>query len=521
MTEELPTAERAAPEELAHRRMITLSIMLATIIQAIDGTIANVALPHMQGNLSAAQDQITWVLTSYIVAAGIGTPLTGWATDRYGLKRVFLISIAGFTIASVLCGMASSLAEIVLARTLQGFLGAALVPLSQAVLLDINPVSRHGQAMAMWGVGVMVGPILGPTLGGYLTDSWSWRWCFFINVPIGALAFYGVGRYIRHREPLRRQSFDTFGFVTLSLAIASLQLLLDRGQNNDWFSSTECWVELVVLVVSLTYFITHTALSPAGKSFFDYRLLRNSNYISGVLLIFFVGAIVFATRALVPTMLQTLFDYPVALAGLVTAPSGLGTMLAMLFVGRYVGRIDVRALVAAGFLVTAFSLWQMTRYDLDITQSAIVWPGVIQGIGMGLVFVPLSAATFATLSPEMRADGTAIYSLMRNIGSAVGIALVQVLLVRNTQVAHSSLVANLSAANPNPQHGPLAWGFNMAQPHALALLDDLVTRQAAMIAYIDDYMFMLVMTLLAIPLLLLIRSSNARPTMQVDPSALE
>lgn len=521
MTEETQTTERAAPEELAHRRMITLSIMLATIIQAIDGTIANVALPHMQGNLSAAQDQITWVLTSYIVAAGIGTPLTGWATDRYGLKRVFLVSIAGFTLASVLCGIAGSLAEIVLARTLQGFLGAALVPLSQAVLLDINPVSRHGQAMAMWGVGVMVGPILGPTIGGYLTDSWSWRWCFFINVPIGALAFYGVGRYIRHREPLRRQSFDTFGFVTLSLSIAALQLLLDRGQNNDWFSSIESWVELIVLVVSLSYFVTHTALSPAGKSFFDYRLLRNSNYISGVLLIFFVGAIVFATRALVPTMLQTLFDYPVALAGLVTAPSGLGTMLAMLFVGRYVARIDVRVLVAAGFLVTAFSLWQMTRYDLDLTQSAIVWPGVIQGIGMGLVFVPLSAATFATLSPEMRADGTAIYSLMRNIGSAVGIALVQVLLVRNTQIAHSSLVANLSAANPNPQHGPLAWGFNMAQPHALALLDDLVTRQAAMIAYIDDYMFMLVMTLLAIPLLFLIRSSNARPGMPVDPHALE
>jgi MFS transporter, DHA2 family, multidrug resistance protein len=521
VSETAPASERADPEEIAHRRMITLSIMLATIIQAIDGTIANVALPHMQGNLSAAQDQITWVLTSYIVASGIGTPLTGWATDRYGLKRVLLLSIAGFTLASVMCGIAGSLAEIVLARTLQGFLGAALVPLSQAVLLDINPVNRHGQAMAMWGVGVMVGPILGPTLGGYLTDSFSWRWVFFINVPIGALAFYGVGRYIRQRAPLRRQRFDAFGFVTLSLVIAALQLLLDRGQNNDWFESTESWVELIVLLVSLGYFITHTALSPAGKSFFDYRLLRNSNYISGVLLIFFVGAIVFATRALIPTMLQTLFDYPVALAGLVSAPSGIGTMLAMLFVGRYVGRIDVRVLVAVGFLITAFSLWQMTQYDLDMTQSAIIWPGVIQGIGMGLVFVPLSAATFATLSPEMRADGTAIYSLMRNIGSAVGIAMVQVLLVRNTQVAHSGLVANVSAANPNPQHGALAWGFDLAQPHALALLDDMVTRQAAMIAYLDDFKFMLWMTLLAIPLLLLIRRSKAAPRLEAESHALE
>jgi DHA2 family multidrug resistance protein len=501
--------------------MITLSIMLATIIQAIDGTIANVALPHMQGNLSAAQDQITWVLTSYIVASGIATPLTGWVTDRFGLKRVLLASIAGFTLASVMCGIAGSLTEIVLARTLQGFLGAALVPLSQAVLLDINPVNRHGQAMAMWGVGVMVGPILGPTLGGYLTDTWSWRWVFFINLPIGALAFYGVGRYIKYRTPQRLQRFDAFGFITLSLAIGALQLLLDRGQNNDWFGSLESWVELIVLLTSLAYFITHTALSPPGKSFFDYRLLRNSNYISGVLLIFFVGAIVFATRALIPTMLQTLFDYPVALAGLVSAPGGVGTMLAMLFVGRFVGRIDVRVLVAVGFLVTAFSLWQMTQYNLDMTQSAIVWPGVIQGIGMGLVFVPLSAATFATLSPQMRADGTAIYSLMRNIGSAVGIALVQVLLVRNTQIAHSGLVNNISAANPNAQHGALAWSFDLAQPHALALLDDMVTRQAAMIAYIDDYMFMLVMSLAAIPLLLLIRRAQGRPALPVEPHALE
>jgi MFS transporter, DHA2 family, multidrug resistance protein len=501
--------------------MITFSIMLATVIQAIDGTIANVALPHMQGNLSAAQDQITWVLTSYIIAAAIATPLTGWVTDRFGLKQVFLVSIAGFTVASVLCGIAGSLPEIVLARTLQGFLGAALVPLSQAVLLDINPVQRHGPAMAMWGVGVMVGPILGPTLGGWLTDSYSWRWVFFINVPVGTLAFYGVWRYIRRRSPLRRQRFDVFGFVTLSLAIGALQLLLDRGQDNDWFSSTESWVELIVLVVSGAYFLVHTALSPAGRSFFDYRLLKNSNYVSGAILIFFVGAVVFATRALIPTMLQDLFDYPVFLSGLVTAPSGLGTMLAMLAVGRLVGRVDMRLLVGIGFAVTAFSLWQMTHYNLDMTQSAIVWPGVIQGIGMGLVFVPLSAATFATLSPEMRADGTAIYSLMRNIGSAVGIALVQVLLVRNTQIAHAGLVANLAAANPDTHHGPLASAFDFAQLASVAALDSMVTRQAAMIAYIDNFIFMLALTLLAIPLLLLIRVPKSAVPVRAESSALE
>src|SRR5215469_8137339 len=501
--------------------MITFSIMLATIIQAIDGTIANVALPHMQGSLSAAQDQITWVLTSYIIATAIGTPLTGWLTDRFGLKQLFLVSIAGFTLASVLCGIAGSLAQIVIARTLQGFLGAALVPLSQAVLLDINPVHRHGQAMAWWGVGVMVGPILGPTLGGYLTDSFSWRWVFFINVPVGALALYGVGRYIKRRAPLQRQRFDVFGFVTLSLAIGALQLLLDRGQQNDWFESTESWAELVVLLVSGAYFVVHTALTPAGKSFFDYRLLKNPNYVSGAILIFFVGAVVFATRALLPTMLQTLFDYPVSLAGLVMAPSGIGTMVAMLLVGHFVGRVDTRLLVGTGFAITAFSLWQMTQYNLDMTWSSIVWPGVIQGIGMGLVFVPLSAATFATLSPEMRADGTAIYSLMRNIGSAVGIALVQVLLVRNTAIVHAGLVANVSAANPDTHHGPLASAFDFGQLASVAALDSMVTRQAAMIGYLDNFRLMFWATVIAIPLLLLIRKPAAAVPAGIDPHALE
>jgi MFS family permease len=347
--------------EAAHRGMITVSIMLATVIQAIDGTIANVALPHMQGNLSASQDQITWVLTSYIVAAGIATPLTGWLTDRFGLKQVFLVSIAGFTGASVLCGVAGSLAQIVLARVLQGFLGAALVPLSQAVLLDINPRERHGTAMAMFGVGVMVGPILGPALGGYLTENFNWRWVFFINVPIGSLAFYGVGRYIRRRTPARRVSFDLFGFTTLSLAVGALMLLLNRGEQNDWFGSTESWVEAVIVVASTAYFVTHTALTPIGKSFLDLRLLKNANFVSGTLLMFFVGAIVFSTRALLPTMLQDLLDYPVSLAGLVTAPSGIGTMLAMMVAGRFVGRVDA---LAAGD-------WLRNHDHLAVADAAI------------------------------------------------------------------------------------------------------------------------------------------------------
>jgi DHA2 family multidrug resistance protein len=494
--------------------------MLATVIQALDGTIANVALPHMQGSLSASQDQITWVLTSFIVAAAIATPLNGWLVDRFGLKNVFLVSVAGFTAASVLCGVSATLAEIVIARMLQGVFGAALVPLSQAVLLDINPREKHGSAMAVWGMGVMIGPILGPTLGGWLTDQYDWRWVFFINVPIGAIAFYGIWRYIGKTPAARRVKFDTFGFVTLSLAIGALQMLLDRGEQNDWFGSAETWVEAILLAMSLAYFVAHTATRPAGQSFIDYRLLLNPNYVTGLLLIFIVGMVLFATRALMPTMLQGLMGYPAMVAGLVTAPSGLGTMLAMLVVGRLTGRVDFRLLLGVGFAITCFSLWQLTQYTLVLSQSDIVWPGVVQGIGLGLVFVPLSAATFATLSPQMRAEGTALYSLIRNIGSSIGIAMVQTLLVRNTQIAHASLVEHVNIANPalaDPSSG-----FNLASTMGAASLNAEITRQASMIAYVDDFWLMMILTAAVIPMLLLIRppKKSAGPV-QVDHAALE
>jgi DHA2 family multidrug resistance protein len=394
---------------------------------------------------------------------------------------------------------------------LQGVFGAALVPLSQAVLLDINPREKHGSAMAVWGMGVMIGPILGPTLGGWLTDAYDWRWVFFINVPIGAIAFYGIWRYIHATAPARRVRFDTFGFVTLSLAIGALQMLLDRGEQNDWFGSTETWVEAVLLALSSAYFIVHTATRPAGQSFIDYRLLKNPNYVTGLLLIFIVGMVLFATRALMPTMLQGLMGYPAMLAGLVTAPSGLGTMAAMLVVGKLTGKVDFRLLLGAGFAITGFSLWQMTHYTLVLSTGDIVWPGVVQGVGLGLVFVPLSAATFATLSPQMRAEGTALYSLIRNIGSSIGIALVQTLLVRNTQIAHASLGAQVTIANPAVSDPNSV--YNLGSSAGAALLNNEITRQASMIAYVDDYWLMMILTAAVIPMLLLIRppKANAAP----------
>ncbi|WP_321805836.1 DHA2 family efflux MFS transporter permease subunit [Burkholderia sp. BCC1993] len=508
-----PAADAPASPPAPNRPMLTLSIMLATLIQTLDSTIANVALPHMQGTLSASQDEITWVLTSYIVAAAIATPLTGWLSDRLSMKRLLTISIAGFTIASALCGLSESLVQIVGARLLQGVFGAALVPLSQSILLDINPREKQGQAMAIWGMGVMVGPILGPTLGGWLTDSYNWRWVFFINVPIGAFALAGVLTFLPARAPRAHVKFDAFGFATLALAIGALQAMLDRGEQLDWFGSYEIRIEALVAALSFAFFLVHTAT--AGRaSFFKSELLRDPNFATGTLFIFVVGAVLYATRALLPPMLQNLMGYPVATTGLVTAPSGAGTMIAMLFVGRLLKYVDARALLLAGLAISALALWQMMQYTIVLSEADIVWPGVVQGFGLGLVFVPLSALSFSTLQPELRADGTATYSLMRNIGSSIGISIVQTLMTRNTQVAHADLATHITPFDPAVQA--------MAGSHVdIALLDRTINQQAAMIAYLNDFKLMFVATLLMIPLLLLIRPPQKTASVDVAHAAMD
>ncbi|MFT3996553.1 MAG: MDR family MFS transporter [Asticcacaulis sp.] len=506
------TSATLTPRE---RTMITLSIMLATIIVALDGTIANVALPHMQGSLNASIDQITWVLTSFIVATAIATPLTGWLTDRFGSKTVFLWSIGGFTITSMLCGLAQNLPEIVIARVLQGAFGAALVPLSQATLLDINPREKHGSAMAVWGMGVMIGPILGPTIGGWLTDNYDWRWVFFINLPVGLLALWGIWRFIPATQGTRRIRFDMYGFAALSLGIGALQMMLDRGEQQEWFASAEIWIEAIIAAVAFAVFTIHTATRPAGQTFLDYRLLTNRNFLTGLLFIFLVGMILFATRAQVPQLLQGLLHYPAELAGMVTAPSGLGTMLAMFLVGRLVGKVDLRLILGVGFGLTALSLWMMCSYTLVMSESEIIWPGILQGFGLGLVFVPLSAASFQTLPAHLRADGTAIYSLVRNIGSSIGIAVVQALWARNSQEAHANIAEKLTRDNPafnDPAVASLYLGGGGGSPGGLSALNAEVTRQAGMIAYVDGFWLMFLLTLAAIPLLLLIKVQTGNPS---------
>ena len=490
------TAEIAAPR----RRLITVSVMLASIMQALDNTIANVALPRIQGSVSATQDQMAWVLTSYIVAAAIMTPLSGWLAGQIGRKRVFLYSVVGFTVASMLCGLAQSLPQIVLARLLQGLCGAALVPLSQAVLLDINPPARQARAMAVWVMGVTLGPIIGPALGGWLTEDYNWRWVFYINVPFGILAFLGILSFLPE-GPIGKSRFDFFGFAVLSLGIGAFQIMLDRGQLKDWFSSMEIWVEATVAAVALYLFVIHM-LTTTKTRFVSPALFKDRNFITGNLFIFIVGAVLFATLALLPPLLQDLLNYPVVTTGLVTAPRGMGTLVAMFIVGRMMGKVDIRLIIGAGFALTAMSCWEMTGFDLQMDSSKVVWSGISQGLGTGFVYVPLAAATFATLSPALRNEGTAIFNLIRNLGSSIGISVVNTLLTRNTQIVHSTLGERVTRYSPL-LHAPLPGG--PASLRSLAGLNATVTEQAAMIAYNNDFQLMMVLSLVAIPLVLLLR----------------
>jgi MFS transporter, DHA2 family, multidrug resistance protein len=502
----MPLRTASSADPVPNRALITVSIMLATIMQALDTTIANVALPYMQGSLSAAQDQITWVLTSYIVAAAIMTPVTGWITGRFGLKRVFLVSVAGFTLTSMLCGGANSLGEMVVFRLLQGVFGAALVPLSQAVLLDINPREKQGQAMAIWGAGIMVGPILGPTLGGWLTFNYDWRWVFYINLPVGILAFIGILAFVRDTRRDRGQRFDFLGFALLTLGVGGLQIMLDRGEQNDWFGSIEIMIECALAVSGFWMFATWTRI--ADRPFLNPVLFKDRNFLGSCILIFIVGIILYATLALLPPMLQDLMDYPVTTAGLVMVPRGVGTMVAMLAVGRLINRIDTRLLLLFGLAVTAFSLYLMTSYSLEMDWWPIVWAGVIQGVGLGFLFVPLSTVAFATLNTAFRAEAAGIFSLVRNIGGSIGISMVETLQDRMTQTVHSSIAAQVTPFTPG-LHLPMVqrlWSIHTTA--GLAALNQEVTRQAAMIAYIDNFEFMMMITLSVIPLLLLLRRNR-------------
>jgi MFS transporter, DHA2 family, multidrug resistance protein len=499
----------AASSLTSNRPAITAAIILAVIMQGVDNTIANVALPHIQGSLSASQDQVAWVLTSYIVTAAITMPLSGWLATRFGIKYIFLISIGGFTLASALCGSATSLTQLVFYRALQGVCGAGLVPLAQSVLFQINPPERHGQAMAVFGTGAMVGPIMGPTLGGWLTDEYNWRWVFYINVPVGVIATIGIIAFLRETRPARQEPFDFFGFAALSLGVGALQMMLDRGQLKDWFSSSEIWCEAALSGIGFYLLVVHTATA-TDRSFLNRELMKNRTFCAGTVLMFLIGAILTGTLALLPTMMQELMDYPVFTTGMAMTPRGFGTIIAMFLIGRIIGRVDLRLIILIGLALTLVSLWQMMGFSLTMGIAPIILSGLLQGFGLGCTFVPLNMIALSNLPRSIMTQGTALRSLMRNLGGSIGISILEAQLAQNTQTVHSRLVEQLRPDNPLTHAPHLMAPFSLTNPFGIAALNAEVTRQAAMVAYIDDFLLMTMLVLACLPLLLLVQVPSRR-----------
>ncbi len=504
------TAHFAAMPPNLRRMLVTVCAMTATIMQALDTTIANVALPYMQGSLSASLDQINWVLTSYIVAAAIMTAPIGWLADRFGRKKLFVTCVAGFTVASFLCALSQNIEQIVLFRLMQGMAGAALVPLSQSVLLDAYTVEERGSAMAIWGVGVMLGPIMGPTLGAWLTDNYSWHWVFLINLPIGVITVLGMLAFMEETQKHEHLRFDWFGFIALAVGIGALQLMLDRGEQVGWFGATEIWVEAIVSVAGFYYFFAHSLTTP--EPFVRFELFKDRNFVSGCVFMLVIGVVLFGTMALITPFMQILLGYPIQTAGFLLGSRGVGTLLTMMVAPRLMRWFETRWLILAGLVLSGGTLYEMTGFSLDTTQETIVVISIVQGVGLGLLFVPITTAAFLTLPGNLRNGGTAMLTLIRNLGSSVGISIVIAQLTDKTIEMHARLTEFTTPFNdaltmPNVSHL-----LNLHSQQGRALLDALVTRQAAMIAYLNDYWLLMVLTFAMIPLIFIISRSKKAPS---------
>jgi MFS transporter, DHA2 family, multidrug resistance protein len=510
----------ASHDQVPHRLIITLCTVGATLMQALDQTIANVALPYMQGSLSASFDEITWVLTSYITAAAIMTAPVGWMAARFGRKYLFIGCLTGFTITSMMCGAAQTLDEMVLFRLLQGMFGAALVPLSQATMLDIYPAEQRGNAMAIWGVGVMIGPILGPTLGGYLTEMYNWRFVFYINLPFGILATLGLIFFMprsRQNDSLR---FDWVGFAVLSLGIGGLQMMLDRGQDQDWFSAREIIIEAVLGGLGIYLFVVH--MLTARRPFIPPALFKDRNFAAGIAMMFAAGTILVSSSSLMAPWLQNLANYPVDSAGLIMAPRGIGTMVAMVLAGRIAARIDPRLVMGIGIQCVVWSIWEQTRWTPDINELRLIFTICVQGFGLGFLFIPLQMVAFATLPVMLRTDGASLFSLARNIGAAIGVSVTSAMLAHNSQVLHAEIGARVNPFNRALQDGgAVQQHLDPATRHGAAMLDHLINQQAQIIAYVDDYKMMIFTTLPALLLLLLMRRPRQAPRTAASHAAME
>jgi DHA2 family multidrug resistance protein len=501
-------AEAGAPAEFAeaagapNRTAITIILTVATLMQTLDTTIVNVALPHMEGSLGATQDQISWVLTSYIVAAAIMTPATGWLAGRFGRTRLFVLSMAGFTLCSGLCGLAASLPQMVLFRLLQGVFGAALMPLSQAIMLDTHPPRDIGRAMSIWGMGVMIGPILGPTLGGYLTDEFSWRWCFYINLPVGILGVLGALAFLRESERAADRKFDWSGFSYLTLAIGAFQLALDRGEQMGWLQSNEIKIEFVLAAFGLYMFIVHSITT--RRPFIDLALFKDRNFVVCILLATTTGLGFNGSMIMTPLLLQNELNYPVVTAGLLMGPRGLGVMFAMGLYGRIANRVDARLVILLGLCLVGLSMYQMSGWSLMIGKGPVMWVGVVQGLGLGFTFAPLMTLAFTTVPAALRTEASSFFSLTRNVGGAIGISIVSARLAELTQSNHAHLATYITPF----RH--MAGGVAARGATALELLNFNISRQASMVAFVNVYYFLAIVSVIFAPLLLLLRSSRSQ-----------
>ena len=486
--------------------LLVFGVMTASLLQVLDMTIANVAIPHMQNSLGASPDTVSWVLTSYIIASAVAMPITGWLADRIGSRRLFITSVTLFVLASMLCGLAQNLEEMVIFRALQGIGGAFIAPLSQSSLLDSSRPSRQPQMIALWGMGVMIGPILGPVLGGYLTETLSWRWVYFVNVPLGILSLSILFAELPSR-PIKRRRFDLFGFFMIGLALSSLQLLLDRGNVVDWFTSAESWL-YASLAISATW-ITVIHLATAKEPLFDRHLFANVNFAIALLFMVVVGVSMFAAIALLPPMLQQLFGYDVIDTGLILMPRGVGVLISMQISGLLLRKgVDPRWLVACGFLTVGWSLHTMTGWSLDTDGYHFIVTGLAQGMGIGLVFLAINATAFSTLPPHLRTDGSSLLNLMRSVGSSVGISVVMTLAARGMQTSHEELAAHVTPDLATAVDISTLDRFQQYGEVALRMVDIEVNRQAVMIAYLNDFELMKWLCFATVPLALLMRKAQ-------------
>ncbi len=501
--------------------MVAVSVMLSTFMVVLDSSIANVALPHIAGSLSASTDESTWVLTSYLVSNAIMLPASGWIARRIGRKRLLMLSILVFTGASMLCGMALNMPMLIFARILQGAGGGGMQPLAQSILLESFPPEKHGKAMAAYGVGIVVAPVIGPTLGGWITDSYSWRWIFYINLPVGLLALFMANLFIEDPPYLRhagRVAIDALGFGLMAVWLGSLQLVLDKGQEADWFEATWiCWLTALSVAMFLG-FIAREVL--CRDPVVQFHVLLDTNFRMGTLITGLFGVLLYGITAFLPLFLQTILGYSAMQSGLAVSPRGLGSMVAMLVIGLLVNRFDNRFLLALGMAIFAFSTFMLSRINLGISMSAVAWPNFMNGFGGGFVFVPLTTLAMGRLRKQEMGNAAGIYNLIRNIGGSIGISALTAFQIRNAQIHQTYMGANLTANNPvatNAVQG-LAARFQtggsdavLAHREALGVLYGSLQQQAAVLAYADNFRFLGYLALGCIPLALLLRRTRHAP----------